>query len=93
VTTTTMTSTVTSAGYPPLGQQISSPPGLVQTKGVSGDTWGNYNVGGQTPNRDKGGIPNEVDSNNNANVQSNITGVGGGGDQGTAFKGGSPKTN
>ena len=41
----------------PPGQQISLPPGPAQTKGVIGDTQGNYNEGGQTPHGDKGESP------------------------------------
>ncbi len=53
---------------------------------------GQLQRGGPNPQRGQGGIPNEVDSNNNADIQRKITGVGGGGDQGTA-RGGSPKMN
>ena len=52
---------------------------------------GQLQRGGPNPQREQGGIPNEVDSNDNADVQSNVTGVGGGGDQGTAFEGGQPQ--
>ena len=48
---------------------------------------GQLQRGGPNPQRGQGGIPNKVDSNDNADVQSNVMGVGGGGDQGTAFKG------
>jgi len=91
LTTTTTTSTVTSAGYPPPGQQISLPPGPAQTKGGRGDTQGNYNEGGQTPDGDKGKSPTRSTQTTMPTSKATSREWGGGGDQGTAFDGGQPQ--
>ena len=93
LTTTMTTSTVTSAGYPPPGQQISSPPGPAQTKGVSGDTRSNYNEGDQTPNGNKGESPTRLTQTTMPTSKATSREWEGVATKALPSMGGSPKTN